>query len=296
MAAPPAENADMEEVESVIHSEGGSDTEDGVLASLTDEWQTELPPPPPAPHREAHTASSALATQLAYTSPRDPSLRVSLLLNPSRGIAFQLWPAAHLLCSYIDSPALAPSLRGSTVVELGAGCGLVGMVAAALGAHVTLTDLPDVEAHLQLNIAANAHLFAPLQPAPSSPIATFTSTAGGSVTTSPLSWGEPTHLTPPDHLLLSDCIYWEHLFTPLLDTLFALTSAHTRILLSQTPRRNKVEQRFFRATRKCFEWEERCRGKVSGSDRQWMVVLEGRRRETKDVTVKAKMEARTPSQ
>ena len=268
-----------------------TDTEGGVLVGLMDDWQTELPPPPPPPQRDDSSIATSLAPQLAYTSARDLSLRLSLLLAPSRGIAFQLWPAARLLCSYIDSPAVAPSMRGATAIELGAGCGLVGMLAAAVGAHVTLTDLPDVEHHLQLNIAVNTTLFTP-QPPASPPLAAsrFASTTGGSLTTSPLSWGEPTLLTPPDYLLLSDCIYWEHLFTPLLNTLLALTSSHTRILLSQTPRRNKVEQRFFRASRKLLLWEERARGKVSDDDRQWMVVLEGRRREAKE-TVRKKVEA-----
>lgn len=35
-------------------------------------------------------------------------------------------------------------LQGMRVVELGAGCGLVGLVFASLGAHVLLTDLPHV--------------------------------------------------------------------------------------------------------------------------------------------------------
>ena len=289
MLAPPAA-ADEDECDGrQRHSGTGSDsdTDDAALDRLTDEWQTELPPPPPPPQHDDDSAACALASQLAYTSPRDPNLRISLLLTPSRGIAFQLWPAAHLLCSYIDSAALAPSLRGSTAIELGAGCGLVGMVATALGAHVTLTDLPDVQPHLQLNIVANQHLFSP-HPAfsPSATVA-FTSVAGGSVTTSPLSWGEPTHLTPPDYLLLSDCIYWEHLFAPLLHTLLALTSSDTRILLAQTPRRNKVEQRFFRSSRKWLTWEEKMRGKLSDGDRQWMVVMEGRRREAVETRIEA---------
>eukprot|EP01059_Diplonema_ambulator_P020360 TRINITY_DN3411_c0_g1_i1.p1 TRINITY_DN3411_c0_g1~~TRINITY_DN3411_c0_g1_i1.p1 ORF type:complete len:184 (+),score=39.26 TRINITY_DN3411_c0_g1_i1:81-554(+) len=41
---------------------------------------------------------------------------------------------------------------GKTVMELGAGCGLLSIVAAILGAsHVTATDLPTVTPHLQKN-------------------------------------------------------------------------------------------------------------------------------------------------
>ena len=264
-----------------------------MLAGLTDEWQTELPEPSPPPQRDADDGPDCgtLIAQLAYTSPRDPSLRLSLLLTPSRGIAFQLWPAAHLLCSHIDTLPVAAALRGSTAIELGAGCGLVGMLAAAAGAHVTLTDLPAVEAHLQLNIAANTpHPFtarAEQCERHSTRAASFASLAGGSITTAPLSWGELTRLTPPDYLLLSDCIYWEHLFAPLLHTLLALSSPATRILLAQTPRRNKVEQRFFRASRKWFAWEERARGKASEGDRQWMVLLEGRRKDGGSLTAVA---------
>ncbi len=35
-------------------------------------------------------------------------------------------------------------MQGKRVLELGAGCGLVGLVFAAMGAQVLLTDLPNV--------------------------------------------------------------------------------------------------------------------------------------------------------
>jgi predicted nicotinamide N-methyase len=49
-----------------------------------------------------------------------------------------LWPAAIALAH--DVAARAEALRGRRVLELGAGTGLPGIVAASLGAHVTQTD------------------------------------------------------------------------------------------------------------------------------------------------------------
>lgn len=51
-----------------------------------------------------------------------------------------------------------PRLQGSCVLELGSGTGVVGITAAACGAHVVLTDLPQALGLLQANIARNRQL------------------------------------------------------------------------------------------------------------------------------------------
>lgn len=56
-----------------------------------------------------------------------------------------LWPAAIALAHEIA--ARAPEFRGRTVLELGAGTGLPGLVAASLGATVTQTDRSEVILH-----------------------------------------------------------------------------------------------------------------------------------------------------
>ena len=70
------------------------------------------------------------------------------------GIPFHLWPSGMVLAGYIaEQPQL---VRGKRVLELGSGCGIVGLVAAACEArHVMLTDLPEVCSHLRTNLAAN---------------------------------------------------------------------------------------------------------------------------------------------
>mmetsp|Transcript_51608 Transcript_51608/g.102525 ORF Transcript_51608/g.102525 Transcript_51608/m.102525 type:complete len:468 (-) Transcript_51608:129-1532(-) len=67
---------------------------------------------------------------------------------------FWVWPAARALATHlITHPEL---VRGRRVVELGAGTGLPGMVAAALGAQeVVLTELTGTLPFLQRNVELN---------------------------------------------------------------------------------------------------------------------------------------------
>ncbi|KAH8932128.1 hypothetical protein BDL97_19G056900 [Sphagnum fallax] len=62
---------------------------------------------------------------------------------------------AKLLEHSVDVHGL--QLQGKKCVELGAGCGLVGCVAALLGADVILTDLTDRLRLLQKNVDENVH-------------------------------------------------------------------------------------------------------------------------------------------
>ncbi|HEY2516399.1 MAG TPA: methyltransferase domain-containing protein [Polyangiaceae bacterium] len=63
-----------------------------------------------------------------------------------------LWPAAIALAHELASQ----NLRGARVLELGAGTGLPGIVAASLGAHVVQTDRQEVALHVcKANAARN---------------------------------------------------------------------------------------------------------------------------------------------
>ena len=67
-----------------------------------------------------------------------------------------MWPASYLLACCLAAPPLEIAMRGATVIELGAGCGLPGLAGWACGARrVVLTDLPENLPRLDAILDAN---------------------------------------------------------------------------------------------------------------------------------------------
>jgi len=83
-------------------------------------------------------------------------VRLAPPLRSGEELGLRPWPSGRRLAALLAaSPAL---VRGRSVLELGAGCGLAGLAAAALGARVILTDTPSagrVLAQLRRNAALN---------------------------------------------------------------------------------------------------------------------------------------------
>lgn len=132
------------------------------------------------------------------------------------GVAAVVWDAAIVLSTYLEMGAV--ELRGCSAVELGAGTGLVGIVAALLGAHVTITDRKVALEFLKSNVEAN--LPPHIQP---------------KVVVKELTWGQNLDSFSPgefDLILGADIIYLEDTFTDLLQTLVHLCSNKSVILLA----------------------------------------------------------------
>jgi predicted nicotinamide N-methyase len=73
-------------------------------------------------------------------------------------LGFKTWAASYLLSKRLHTMELPQSCDGQQlrILELGSGTGLVGMAAAAaLGASVLLTDLPEIEGNLARNVLQN---------------------------------------------------------------------------------------------------------------------------------------------
>ncbi|XP_010212414.1 PREDICTED: protein-lysine methyltransferase METTL21C [Tinamus guttatus] len=66
-----------------------------------------------------------------------------------------VWPGALALSQYLESNQERFNLKDKKVLEIGAGTGLVSIVACILGAYVTATDLPEVLENLSFNISKN---------------------------------------------------------------------------------------------------------------------------------------------
>ncbi|XP_035264421.1 protein N-lysine methyltransferase METTL21A isoform X2 [Anguilla anguilla] len=155
------------------------------------------------------------------------------------GVAAVVWDAAVVLCMYMELGQI--ELAGKTVIELGAGTGLAGIVAALLGARVTITDR---EPALEL-LRANVHDNVPPE-------------QQGAVAVSELTWGEGLERYPAggyDVVLGADIVYLEETFPALLRTLEHLSSDGTAVLLACRIRYDR-DVAFLDTLRQSFDVQE----------------------------------------
>ena len=146
----------------------------------------------------AEGGPSVRVRELAELGPDDPTHVLGADAEADR-TGLQLWSASLVLCHWLVE--LGDQLRGRSTIELGAGCGLCGIVAAALcgAAPVTLTDLaPKTMANLQHNLRLNQ-----LGP--------------GIACASVLDWREPSTWPAAAQVVLgSDLVYSAEAVPPLL--------------------------------------------------------------------------------
>lgn len=130
------------------------------------------------------------------------------------------------LCNYFESENV--DFRGKKVIELGAGTGIVGILAALQGGNVTITDLPVALEQIQGNVQANMPV-------------------GGRAQVCALSWGIDQHEFPGDYDLVlgADIVYLESTFPLLLGTLQHLCGPHGTIYLASKMREEHRTESFF---------------------------------------------------
>jgi len=224
---------------------------------------------------------------LFYTS-SSGQISIKLRQQKQLGIAHQLWPAASFLCHYLETNlyTLYPSQSSFNILELGAGIGLAGVFVSKLPRvnQVILTDLECVQELLKTNIQLNCSRTdmntVEVQSA-SVETSNSLSTCSNRVRNEVLCWGviedvdralrlfsssssfsstlSPSVLSQSSQLPLlviaSDCVYWEHLFQPLYETLLYLTQHNCHIIISHV-RRWKRDSKFFQMCSKTMVVEK----------------------------------------
>ncbi|KAG7376689.1 hypothetical protein PHYPSEUDO_012881 [Phytophthora pseudosyringae] len=131
--------------------------------------------------------SITMEHEAAFRLRSDACVRVVQDTTKVDGLGGEVWAGALVLCEFLEAHE-ADVVQGRDVIELGAGCGLCGLVAASLGARTAvLTDeYPDL---LARNVAKNQHLWAEREAEYGSHVAL----SGG------LEWGVPESIAPFAH-------------------------------------------------------------------------------------------------
>lgn len=137
-----------------------------------------------------------------------------------------VWGAARALTYIIERGDFL--VKGKSVIDLGAGTGLVGFACSLLGASsVTLTDLPEVLPHMSANAALNG--------------------LEAQVCIQEYIWGRESEypLAPPyDVVLVSDCLYVGYVVPLLMRAMLFVSGESTQILLSHRRRDTNEEHAF----------------------------------------------------
>ncbi|XP_037384522.1 protein-lysine methyltransferase METTL21C [Talpa occidentalis] len=152
-----------------------------------------------------------------------------------------VWPAAVALCRYLEEHAEELNLQDAKILEIGAGPGLVSIVASILGAEVTATDMPDILGNLQYNLLRNTLTRAAHLP-----------------DVRELVWGEgleqhfPRAACHYDYVLASDVVYHHHCLQPLLATMAHLCRPAT-VLLWANKFRHSTDYEFLDKFKQVFD-------------------------------------------
>ncbi|KAL2863032.1 putative methyltransferase-domain-containing protein [Aspergillus lucknowensis] len=157
------------------------------------------------------------------------------------GCGGQLWPAGMVLAKYLLRQHQS-TLSNKTIVELGAGGGLVGLGVASgceIGpSPIFITDQAPMLPLMKANIALN----------------NLSSTVRAMVLdwTEPIPDGIPKH---PDIILAADCVYFEPAFPFLISTLHGLLGPDSVCYLCFKKRR-RADVRFVKLAKRAFQLTE----------------------------------------
>lgn len=161
---------------------------------------------------------------------QDFSAEIDATKNTER----KLWDGAFLLARYLENTGVFPAgfWNGRHCVELGAGCGLTGLVAWLLGTSVTLTDLPSATEHTKRCVTTNVDRLGRISPT--------LGQRSADIQVKDYTWDSSEdlqHLCPPyDVVFGSDIVYSAEGSGSLVEALRVLCGPSSLVLISYKPR------------------------------------------------------------
>lgn len=148
----------------------------------------------------------------------------------------EVWPSALALARHIAENSIIT--EGQTVLEIGCGLGIPGMVAAKLTQQVLMTDyMEDALFFTQLNCMTNL---------------------GRVPHCKKMDWRQLDDLEPFDFILASDVVYEKRYFWPLTDLFKTLLQPDGKILLAE-PNRSVAREFFEVLGGEGFSWKKTSR-------------------------------------
>ncbi|XP_072329522.1 EEF1A lysine methyltransferase 3-like [Scyliorhinus torazame] len=144
-------------------------------------------------------------------------LEIGANISCRLGFGSSVWEAALGLCQYFEKEGIR--FTDKKVIELGAGTGIVSILAALLGGDVTITDQPKLLNRIERNVSFN-----------------IPSSFKPQVKVRALRWGLDNSLFPSDYdyILCSDIMYFHYNIPLILETLLHLSNEKTVVYFAST--------------------------------------------------------------
>lgn len=161
-----------------------------------------------------------------------------------------MFDGALCICNYIETTVMKEKVSYSncSVIELGAGCGLPGILLAALGAKVCLTDIAETVELIEENIENNETV--------------INQSSSGSATAKILDWTEADDIhqrfnTPVNIVLAADTVYSKDAILPFIKAAKALSGPNTVIIFAHpAPREPAASEYFWSVVHEHFQVEK----------------------------------------